>query len=71
MDSSTTKYCTALEAALGGPQRVASITGSRAYERFTGFVCREHHLFVQKKKDLMLMLLFQQSDHENLARIEG
>lgn len=49
MDSSTTKYCTALEAALGGPQRVASITGSRAYERFTGFVCREHHLFVQKK----------------------
>jgi len=36
MDSSTTAQCRALEAALGGAQRVADLTGSRAYERFTG-----------------------------------
>ena len=36
MDSSTRKQCQALEDALGGPQAVADITGSRAYERFTG-----------------------------------
>lgn len=36
MDSSTSAQCAALEKALGGPQAVADITGSRAYERFTG-----------------------------------
>jgi len=36
MDSSTGKQCEALEKALGGPTAVAQITGSRAYERFTG-----------------------------------
>lgn len=36
MDSSTTVECRALEDRLGGPQVVADITGSRAYERFTG-----------------------------------
>jgi xylulokinase len=36
MDSSTSKQCKALETALGGPQAVADLTGSRAYERFTG-----------------------------------
>jgi xylulokinase len=36
MDSSTTAECRAREAALGGAQAVADITGSRAYERFTG-----------------------------------
>ncbi|ELR14048.1 xylulose kinase [Acanthamoeba castellanii str. Neff] len=36
MDSSTTPQCRRLEEAMGGPQRVAEITGSRAYERFTG-----------------------------------
>ncbi|KAG9417206.1 hypothetical protein AC1031_001596 [Aphanomyces cochlioides] len=36
MDSSTTKYCRQLEEALGGAQRMADLTGSRAYERFTG-----------------------------------
>ncbi|KAF4322777.1 hypothetical protein BBO99_00001420 [Phytophthora kernoviae] len=36
MDSSTTRYCTELEAAVGGADRVAEISGSRAYERFTG-----------------------------------
>ncbi len=36
MDFSTTAQCQALEAALGGAQAVAELTGSRAYERFTG-----------------------------------
>jgi xylulokinase len=36
MDSSTGAQCAALEKALGGAQRVASLSGSRAYERFTG-----------------------------------
>jgi xylulokinase len=36
MDSSTTAQCRTLEEALGGPQAVAELTGSRAYERFTG-----------------------------------
>lgn len=36
MDSSTGPQCRALEDALGGPQAVADLTGSRAYERFTG-----------------------------------
>ncbi|GMF24602.1 unnamed protein product [Phytophthora fragariaefolia] len=36
MDSSTSRYCSELEAAVGGADRVAEISGSRAYERFTG-----------------------------------
>ncbi|XP_038046512.1 xylulose kinase-like [Patiria miniata] len=36
MDSSTTAQCRHLEGVMGGPQRVADITGSRAYERLTG-----------------------------------
>ncbi|KAG8330818.1 hypothetical protein J6590_054106 [Homalodisca vitripennis] len=36
MDSSTTQQCRQLEAAVGGPQKLAEITGSRAYERFSG-----------------------------------
>ena len=36
MDSSTTKQCVARESALGGAQATADLTGSRAYERFTG-----------------------------------
>ncbi len=36
MDSSTTSECRALETALGGAQALAELTGSRAYERFTG-----------------------------------
>ncbi len=36
MDSSTTRECRARDAALGGPQATAELTGSRAYERFTG-----------------------------------
>lgn len=36
MDSSTGKQCKEREKALGGAQAVADLTGSRAYERFTG-----------------------------------
>ena len=36
MDSSTTNQCKQLEEFVGGPQTLANITGSRAYERFTG-----------------------------------
>ncbi len=36
MDSSTGAQCAAREKALGGAQAVADLTGSRAFERFTG-----------------------------------
>jgi len=36
MDSSAGTQCHNLEDAVGGPQRLSDITGSRAYERFTG-----------------------------------
>jgi xylulokinase len=36
MDASTTRQCRRLEESLGGAQAVAELTGSRAYERFTG-----------------------------------
>ncbi|XP_008292824.1 xylulose kinase [Stegastes partitus] len=36
MDSSTRQQCLDLEAAAGGAERLADITGSRGYERFTG-----------------------------------
>lgn len=36
MDSSSHKQCVAVTAAVGGAHRMAELTGSRAYERFTG-----------------------------------
>jgi len=36
MDSSTAEDCAAIDAALGGPLETQRITGSAAYERFTG-----------------------------------
>ncbi len=36
MDSSTTKQCRERDAAIGGAQAMAELTGSRSYERFTG-----------------------------------
>ena len=35
-DSSTHAYCQSLEEAVGGAERLAALTGSAAYERFTG-----------------------------------
>ncbi|KAL8128977.1 hypothetical protein V2J09_018132 [Rumex salicifolius] len=36
MDSSTTEQCKKIEEVVGGPLELSQITGSRAYERFTG-----------------------------------
>lgn len=36
MDSSTTPQCTEIEKAVGGALELSKLTGSRAYERFTG-----------------------------------
>ena len=36
MDSSTSQECAELEALAGSPEHLAAVTGSRAYERFTG-----------------------------------
>jgi xylulokinase len=36
MDTSTSAECTSIEAAVGGPAALARLTGSRAFERFTG-----------------------------------
>ncbi|PHT84429.1 Xylulose kinase [Capsicum annuum] len=36
MDSSTTEQCKVLEKAVGGAMELSRLTGSRAYERFTG-----------------------------------
>lgn len=36
MDSCTTEQCKAIEKAVGGPMELSKLTGSRAYERFTG-----------------------------------
>lgn len=36
MDASTTEECKFIESYVGGPEEMAEITGSRAYERFTG-----------------------------------
>jgi xylulokinase len=36
MDSSTTRQCDEITAAIGGPRALARLTGSRAFERFTG-----------------------------------
>ena len=41
MDCSTTAECAALTAAVGGDEALAQLTGSRAYERFTGAQIRK------------------------------
>lgn len=49
MDSSTAKECRRRDAALGGPEAVAKLTGSRSYERFTGNqIAKNFRLFPKK-----------------------
>lgn len=48
MDESTTAQCAEIEDALGGPAAVAALTGSRAFERFTGPQIRR---FFQERPD--------------------
>jgi xylulokinase len=43
MDSSTARQCTAITLALGGAEAVARLTGSAAFERFTGPQIRKFH----------------------------
>ncbi|GAA5817612.1 hypothetical protein MFLAVUS_011160 [Mucor flavus] len=43
-DASTTQECRALEQSVGGPEALAKLTGSKAYERFTGNqIAKIHH----------------------------
>ncbi|XP_042202745.1 xylulose kinase [Callorhinchus milii] len=52
MDSSTSSECQNLEKAIGGPERLAEITGSRAYERFTGNqIAKIYKKYPQQYKD--------------------
>lgn len=48
MDSSTEEQCKELEEAVGGPDEMVKITGSKAYERFTGAQIRK--IFQQQRE---------------------
>ncbi len=43
MDASTKQQCAELEHAVGGPMKLAEITGSKAFERFTGNQIKKIH----------------------------
>jgi xylulokinase len=43
-DTSTTDICRSIEDQFGGAQKLADVTGSRAYERFTGMQVRYDHI---------------------------
>ena len=57
MDSSTSEQCKNLEMAVGGPEELANITGSRAYERFTGKLIYFTVLFLNFCKLYSIFLL--------------
>ena len=48
-DSSTGEQCAALEQAMGGPTALAGVTGSRAYERFTGNQIAKIHQYEKEQ----------------------
>ncbi|XP_065920676.1 xylulose kinase-like isoform X2 [Dysidea avara] len=61
-DASTTRQCRMLEEAMNGPEVVAKITGSRAYERFTGNqiakICQEHNSDFKQTERISLVSSF-------------
>eukprot|EP01112_Ceratiomyxa_fruticulosa_P022734 TRINITY_DN842_c0_g1_i1.p1 TRINITY_DN842_c0_g1~~TRINITY_DN842_c0_g1_i1.p1 ORF type:complete len:539 (-),score=120.47 TRINITY_DN842_c0_g1_i1:112-1728(-) len=62
MDSSTTPQCKKLENAVGGPKVLAEITGSPAFERFTGaqiakYIEKDHNL-LEKTERISLVSSF-------------
>lgn len=65
MDSSTTRQCRELETALGGAQSVADLTGSRAFERFTGNqiakIYQNHHKNYDATERICLVSSFMAS----------
>lgn len=54
-DSSTTLDCQRLEAELGGEQALADLSGSRAYERFTGAQ-------ISRVRSFLNLLILQNTD---------
>jgi xylulokinase len=65
MDSSTTRQCRERDAALGGAQATAKLTGSRSYERFTGNqiarIYQEHPKRYQATERIALVSSFMAS----------
>ncbi|KAG9306450.1 hypothetical protein G9A89_003560 [Geosiphon pyriformis] len=61
-DSSTTLQCRELERAYGGPKKLALVTGSKAYERFTGNqiakIYKNHHEEYDKTERISLVSSF-------------
>lgn len=75
MDSSTTRECQEFEAALGGALKVASITGSRAYERFTGMqikklYCEKPDLYMRCERISLLSAFFTSLLIQDYASID-
>ncbi|KAK7466814.1 hypothetical protein BaRGS_00037081, partial [Batillaria attramentaria] len=59
MDASTTPQCKRLENRVGGAEKLAAITGSRAYERFTGNQIAK--IFQRQKERISLVSSFAAS----------
>ena len=62
MDSSTSKYCEEMEEAFSGPDRLATVTGSRAYCRFSAHqiykIAFENREYFNETERIMLVSNF-------------